>query len=163
MIRTAPSIPALALACIALLGTAPVASAAACRETQIDLRGEGGSSRFSLEIADDPEERARGLMFRETMAAGHGMLFLFDPPHEVAFWMRNTPLPLDMVFLDAEGRVLNVIANATPFTDDPRPSEGAARAVLEINGGLAARLGIAKGTIARHPAFGPGAAWPCGD
>ncbi|MDF2232152.1 DUF192 domain-containing protein [Albimonas sp. CAU 1670] len=134
---------------------------AACREGVVDLKSDGAQARFTVEIADDPEERARGLMHREEMAAGHGMLFLFDEPRPVAFWMKNTPLPLDMIFLDETGVVLNVIANAEPFTEDPRPSEGDTRAVLEINGGLAERYGIAKGTLARHPAFGTQAAWPC--
>lgn len=146
---------------VAALPLAPSAQAAPCREDQVDLRGPDGSARFVVEIADDPDERAKGLMFREEMAASHGMLFLFDPPQPVAFWMRNTPLPLDLVFLDAAGRVLNVIANATPFSEDHLPSEGETRAVLEINGGLAAHYGIGKGAVARHPGFGPAADWPC--
>lgn len=155
--RAGPGAAGLALlaACIAQ------AASAQCREDLIDLRGDGGSARFSVEIADDDSERARGLMFREEMAEGHGMLFLFDPARPVSFWMRNTPLPLDLIFLDSEGRVLNV-SQGVPFSEDPIPSEGDARAVLEVNAGLMDRYGLGQGAEARHPAFGGTAAWPCG-
>ncbi len=134
---------------------------AQCRNDRIDLRDHGGSARFSVEIADDDAERSRGLMFREEMAEGHGMLFLFDPPRPVSFWMRNTPLPLDLIFIDPQGRVLNVL-QGEPFSDAPIPSDGVARAVLEVNAGLMRRYGLEEGTEARHPAFGDQAAWPCG-
>ncbi|MEC9432358.1 MAG: DUF192 domain-containing protein [Pseudomonadota bacterium] len=150
-----------AMAAIFAAGAPGQAAAGPCREDQIDLRGPQGAARFVVEIADDDEERARGLMFREEMAASHGMLFLFDPPRPVAFWMRNTPLPLDLIFMDAAGRVLNVIADATPFSEEHLPSDGVTRAVLEVNAGLAARYGIGPGTQARHPGFGEDADWPC--
>lgn len=149
------------LAATLVAAGASQAVAAACRVDQIDLRGPEGAARFVVEIADDDEERARGLMFREEMAQSHGMLFLFDPPRPVAFWMRNTPLPLDLIFLDASGRVLNVIADAVPFSEEHLPSDGVTRAVLEVNAGLAARYGIGPGAEARHPGFGAEADWPC--
>ncbi len=133
---------------------------AECREDRIDLRDDGGSARFTVEIADDDAERSLGLMYREEMAEGHGMLFLFDPPRPVSFWMRNTPLPLDLIFIDSEGRVLNVL-QGKPFSEEAIPSEGTAKAVLEVNAGLMDRYGMGRGTEARHPAFGQGAAWPC--
>lgn len=148
----------LGLAAAAALSAPAVA---ACREDVVDLKAGDASARFTVEIADDMFERARGLMHRTEMPLGHGMLFLFDPPRAVAFWMKDTPLPLDMIFIDETGTVLNVIANAEPFTEDPRPSEGVALAVLEVNGGLAERYGIGKGAVVRHPAFGEAAAWPC--
>tara|TARA_R110000751_G_scaffold12683_16_gene43438 strand:- start:56 stop:538 length:483 start_codon:yes stop_codon:yes gene_type:complete len=144
---------------LALALSAP--ALAACREDVVELKADDASARFTVEIADTALERAQGLMHREDMAAGHGMLFLFDTPRPVSFWMKNTPLPLDMIFIDETGEVLNVIANAEPFTEDPRPSEGDTRAVLEINGGLAERYGIGAGALVRHPAFGDEAAWPC--
>lgn len=117
---------------------------------------------FRVEIADTPEEQSRGLMFRTDLPRDAGMLFLFPAAERRAFWMRNTPLPLDMLFAGPDGRICGVVAEAAPFTDDLRWSGCAASAVLEINGGLAASLGIAPGAALRHPAFGPGAAAPCG-
>jgi Uncharacterized conserved protein len=137
------------------------AAAAACREDVVDIRGEDGLSRFVVEIAATPEARARGLMFREHLPESEGMLFLFEPVQPVSFWMRNTPLPLDLIFLAADGTVRRVTADAVPFSETPMPSGGPVRAVLEINAGLAARFGIEAGSQMRHPAFGEDAAWPC--
>lgn len=92
------------------------------------------------------------------------MLFLFDPPRPVSFWMRNTPLPLDLLFIDATGTVRRITAEAVPFAETLLPSGGEVRAVLEINGGAAAAAGIAPGDVLRHPAFDPvRAAWPCAE
>ena len=139
-------------------------AAAECRVDRVDLRTpEGGAVRFGVEIADTPETRARGLMFRESMPEAHGMLFLFDPPQPVAFWMKNTPLPLDILYFDASGRLLNVAENTVPFSEDTLPSDGDARAVLEINAGLSDRFGLGPGTELRHPGIDAEvAAWPCG-
>jgi uncharacterized membrane protein (UPF0127 family) len=153
---------ALLRACAAWLLLAG-AAAAACREDVIDLRGPEGAARFVVEIADDPRERARGLMFRETLGDGEGMLFLWEAAAPRAFWMKNTPLSLDLIFLDARGRVINVIARAEPHSRASLPSAGPALAVLEIRGGLAARYGIGEDAVARHPHFPRDeAAWPCG-
>ncbi len=151
------------LAAAALAFTLGAASASAgCSERVVDLRGPDGMSRFSIEIADTPAERARGLMHRTDLAAGAGMLFLFDPPTETAFWMKNTPLPLDLIFIGPDGVVVRVAANATPYSEAEIPSGGVVRAVLEINGGLAAQLGISEGSEVRHPALDQSrAAWPC--
>ena len=123
----------------------------------------GGAARFSVEIADDAQERARGLMFRESLPASHGMLFVYPNERPLAFWMRNTLIPLDMIFVDAQGVVVNVHANAVPHDETSIPSTGPALAVLEIGGGLAGALGIVAGATLRHPAFGPLAADPCSD
>ncbi|RBO53512.1 DUF192 domain-containing protein [Rhodovulum sp. BSW8] len=140
---------------------AGAARAADCAETRVDLRGDWGTARFTVEIADDEAERALGLMNRTHLAGSAGMLFVYPDPQPVAFWMENTLIPLDMIFLDGAGRVKKVHADAEPL--DRRPIDGGPGilAVLEINGGLAGRLGIAPGTELRHPAFGPDAAWPC--
>lgn len=135
---------------------------AACRSDLVEIVTEHRTVAFRVEIADTPEEQARGLMFRQDLPRDAGMLFLFPAAEERAFWMRNTPLPLDMLFAGPDGRICGIAANAQPFTDDRRWSGCPASAVLEINGGLAAALGITTGAALRHPAFGPGAAAPCG-
>lgn len=134
---------------------------ATCAPDVVELRQGSSAARFKVEIADDEAERARGLMDRRHLPASAGMLFLYDPPQPVAFWMRNTLIPLDMVFLDAEGVVVRVHENARPLDETPIPGGEAVRAVLEINGGLARRLGVTPGAQMRHPAFGAIAAWPC--
>ncbi len=134
---------------------------AACRQDIVEAMAGDRRIAFRVEIADTPDEQARGLMFRRDLEADAGMLFLFDRAEARAFWMRNTPLPLDMLFVGADGRVCGIAAQAEPFTDEPRRSGCPAIAVLEINGGLAERLGIGIGTALRHPAFGREAAAPC--
>lgn len=134
---------------------------AACSENQVHLRGDWGQARFTVEIADDPETRALGLMFREDMAASAGMLFIYERPQRLAFWMRNTLIPLDIIFLDPQGVVARVHSNAVPLDETPIPGGDGLLGALEINGGLAHRLGISIGSEVRHPAFGDMAAWAC--
>lgn len=150
----------LALAClVAILATS---AWAACRDDQVFLRGDWGQARFSIEIADDANEQALGLMHRERLASSAGMLFLYDTPRRLSFWMRNTLIPLDIIFVDADGVVRRVHHNAVPLDETPIPGGSLdLQAVLEINGGLARRMGIARGTELRHSFFGPDAAWPC--
>jgi len=148
----------------AALAVAVIATGAqaACPGDRVEIETQGGGVvAFSVEIADTAEERARGLMFRTDLAQDAGMLFLFDGAEERAFWMENTPLSLDMLFIGADGRVCGMVERAAPFTRDPRRSGCAASAVLEIHGGLARSLGITVGARLRHAAFGEGAAWPC--
>ena len=140
----------------------PDAAEAACRPDTVELRGPWGQARFAIELADDPAERARGLMFRESLPQSSGMLFVYEAPQRATFWMKNTLIPLDMVFLDPAGRVLGVHAMARPGDETIIDGGPGVLGVLEINGGLAARLGIAEGSELRHPAFAAGpAAWPC--
>lgn len=101
--------------------------------------------RFRVELAASPAEQERGLMFRKEMGADEGMLFPMDPPRQAYFWMRNTVMPLDIVFIGADHRVLNVV-NAKPYDETPLPSAGKAAAVLELNLGRAAKLGIGPGS-----------------
>jgi uncharacterized membrane protein (UPF0127 family) len=137
--------------------------AAACAPDRLDLRWEGGSASFAVELADTPETRARGLMFRDSLAEDAGMLFLYESPRRAAFWMKNTLIPLDIIFADATGTVTRVHANAVPGDLTPIDGGDGVALVLEINGGLAATLGIAPGAEMRHPAIPePLAAWPCG-
>lgn len=104
-----------------------------------------GIKRFRVELAETGEEQAKGLMFRESMGANEGMLFTSEPPREVAFWMKNTVMPLDIIFIDTHGRILNIAANTVPFSLNPIPSEGPVTAVLELVAGRAAQLGLAPG------------------
>ena len=114
----------------------------------------GGRYHFTVELAVTPEQQGHGLMFREEMAPDHGMLFLFEPVRPVSFWMRNTPLSLDMIFVDEDGTILNIAERTTPLSNQSYPSDGPVRAVLEINGGLSAVLGIDAGDRVVHDALG---------
>ncbi len=138
------------------------AASAECASDRVDLRGEFGTARFSVELADDSSERAQGLMHRESLASSAGMLFVYERPQTATFWMRNTLIPLDMIFLEASGRVAKVHSNAIPLDETPIFGGDNILAVLEINGGLAARLGIDAGDELRHPALDQGSAvWRC--
>lgn len=133
-----------------------------CSPDRVDLRANGALVRFSVEIADDAAERAQGLMHRDSLPRFSGMLFLFDAPQPVGFWMKNTLIPLDMLFIDESGTVRSVHHKAQP--GDLTSIRGGADtlAVLEINGGLARRLRLGPGAQLRHPAFDAAkAAWPC--
>jgi uncharacterized membrane protein (UPF0127 family) len=153
--------PAVALAIAALVAAGP-GSAQDCAPGVADLRDADTSLRFQVEVADTAEARARGLMFRESMPRFSGMLFVYEEPQPVAFWMENTLIPLDMLFFDTEGRLVRVHENAVPLDRTPIPGGDDIRFVLEINGGQARALGIEVGAELRHPAVDPDvAAWPC--
>ncbi len=140
----------------------PGAHAGACRPDQLQIRTANGQTAFSVEVADDEGERAKGLMFRTRMPPDHGMIFVYPDARPVAFWMHNTPLPLDMLFAGADGRVRSVHAMAQPYDDTPIPGGESIQYVVEINGGLAKELGITPGAALRHPAIPKAiAAWPC--
>lgn len=135
---------------------------AECRDNQVRLRGDWGEARFAIELADTPQERARGLMYRETLPRGAGMLFVYERPQRASFWMKNTLIPLDMIFIDRSGKVSRVHDSAIP--GDLTAIEGGDRvfAVLEINGGLAGTYGITAGSEVQHPVFAGGSpVWPC--
>ena len=144
-----------------LLATGAQAADPACRDDAVYLRGDFGTARFGVEIADDARERARGLMHRDSLPRSRGMLFIYGRPTYVSFWMRNTLIPLDMLFLDEHGVVQRVHHMATPLDETPIPGGHDILAVLEINGGLAKAMGLDEGTQLLHPAFGRDAAWPC--
>ncbi len=140
----------------------PVLAFAECASDRVDLRGDWGQARFTVELADEPAERSQGLMNRPSMPSGSGMLFIYERPQRAVFWMKNTLIPLDMIFMDATGTVTRIHENAIPLDETGIDGGGAVLAVLEINGGLAGRLGISEGTLLRHPALDQGtAAWPC--
>lgn len=108
-----------------------------------------GPAKFTVEVAADDDTRERGLMFRKSMADAHGMIFDFHKPQQSWFWMENTLIPLDMLFVAADGRILTVARNAVPLSKTAIPSGGPIRAVVEINGGLADKLGIKPGDRVR--------------
>jgi uncharacterized membrane protein (UPF0127 family) len=127
-------------------------TAAATDDLVAVIEAGSGEHRFTIEVADTPDERARGLMFRESMAADAGMLFDYGSDQTgVAFWMKNTPLPLDMIFIRADGTITQVAADTTPFSLEPIASREPVRFVLEVNAGTAAKLGIKPGDRLRHP------------
>ena len=133
-----------------------------CAANRIDLRGDFGTVRFEVELAITTAEQSRGLMFRERMGRLKGMLFLYDEPRPVSFWMRNTLIPLDMIFLDQTGRIHRIHENAVPLDETPIRSGAPTLAVLEINGGLSRTLGLAPGDELRSPVLPQDiAAWPC--
>jgi uncharacterized membrane protein (UPF0127 family) len=113
----------------------------------------GAKHRFDVELATSPQQISQGLMFRRQMAADAGMLFLFERPDPAVFWMKNTFIPLDMIFIGTDGRILNIAERTIPQTETPVPASGPTRAVLEVNGGTAARLGLKPGDRVRHSAL----------
>lgn len=151
------------LSALLFLLFAPCVAYAGCASDRVDIRGEWGQARFTVDVADDPAERSQGLMHRESLPTGAGMLFAYDGPQRALFWMKNTLIPLDMIFMESNGVVTRIHENAIP--QDLTLIEGGEQVmfVLEINGGLAKRLGIVEGSELRHPAIGADAAWPCED
>ena len=100
---------------------------------------------FRVELARSPQEQSKGLMFRTELGPDEGMIFPFDPPRGASFWMRNTVIPLDLIFVGVDGRISNIAASAIPYDESPLNSIGLAKAVLELRGGRAAELGIVPG------------------
>jgi hypothetical protein len=115
---------------------------------------DGRVHDFKVEIADNDASRERGLMFRKSLGPNAGMLFDFKTPQQVAFWMKNTLIPLDMLFIDKDGYIINLAVNATPLSEANIPSRGAILGVLEIRGGRAGELGIDPGDRVRERIFG---------
>ena len=112
-----------------------------------------GEFPFSIEIADDPSERSRGLMFREEMPARHGMLFDFGATRQVNMWMKNTPMSLDMVFIGKDGIVVNVAERTEPFSEAVISSAGPVDYVLELRAGIAKLIGLKAGDRLEHRIF----------
>ena len=148
---------------LALTGAFAGAAAADCAPGRVEFRGAGGPiAGFSAEVADTEALREKGLMFRDHLASGEGMLFTYQSPRHPWFWMKNTQIPLDMIFADASGLVTVVQANAKPQDETPIDGGEGVSFVLEIGGGLAARLGIAPGAQMRSDQVTQaGAVWPC--
>ena len=143
-----------------LLGLGAVVLLAACEgEPQVlgdPLIIETADARheFFIEIAITPEQRSQGLMFRTEMAPNAGMLFLYGEPQIITMWMANTLIPLDMIFIDADGRIVSIAERTVPESRATIPSEAPAIAVLELGGGTADRLGIVPTDVVLHHFFG---------
>ena len=105
----------------------------------------GQPHTFRVEVAATPGQQEQGLMFRTAMGADEGMIFPMEPPRGASFWMRNTVIPLDLVYVGTDGRISNIAANAVPYSETPLLSAGLVKGVLELNGGRAAQLGIVAG------------------
>ncbi|MEL7253584.1 MAG: DUF192 domain-containing protein [Pseudomonadota bacterium] len=135
---------------------------AQCRDGAVQVKGDWGQAQFTIDLADEPEERSRGLMHVESMAQNAGMLFVYEEPQVARFWMKNTLISLDMIFADATGTVQKVHREAVPLSERLINGGRDIQYVLEVNGGVAARFGIGPGDQLRHPAIEQGAAaWPC--
>lgn len=129
-------------------------SAVAAERSALTVVTAKGEHVFQVEVADTNETRAQGLMFRTEMAADAGMLFDFKTEQPVYFWMKNTYLPLDMIFIRANGTVARIEANTVPLSERSVPSGSPVRYVLEINAGRAAQIGLKPGDVVRHPIIG---------
>jgi uncharacterized membrane protein (UPF0127 family) len=126
----------------------------------VQIRTHDSAEWFGVWVADTPAREEQGLMFQKWLAPDQGMLFPQDPPRVMSMWMKNTLIPLDMLFIDAQGRILYVKADATPESEDIITNPAPVRAVLELVGGEAARRGIRVGDTVRHQLFGTPPAGP---
>ena len=122
-------------------------SPAGLEQVPLTIQSGGKIHRFTVEVARTGAEQQTGLMNRPTMAPDRGMIFPYAPPQPVAFWMKNTMIPLDMIFVAPGGRILRIEANAVPYSLEPVPSGGEIEAVLELIGGRSASLGIREGDL----------------
>jgi uncharacterized protein len=135
-----------ALAVLAVvLATAAAGLARAAELQTLEIASKSGVHAFQVEMAITPEEKERGLMFRRELPEGQGMLFDFQTDQPVAFWMKNTYIPLDMLFIRSDGRIARIAENTEPLSERNIPSGAPVRAVLEVIGGTAKKLGIAPG------------------
>ncbi len=121
--------------------------------TPLTVETARGRFEFVVEVAETPSEWQQGLQRRRHLAADKGMLFNFHQPRVVSMWMKDTLIPLDMIFIDARGAIVNVVENTVPLSTATISSNGPALAVLEVNAGTAARLGVHPGDRVLHPMF----------
>jgi uncharacterized membrane protein (UPF0127 family) len=127
--------------------------AAAADESTLEIVTKNGVHVFSVEVAASDADRQKGLMFRKELPEGRGMLFDFKQDQDVSMWMRNTLIPLDMMFINADGRIRRIAENTEPMSERTIPSGGPVRGVLEVIGGTAKKLGIVAGDKVAHPMF----------
>ena len=136
-----------------VLPAVPIGRLDAAELQTLTIAGKSGVQAFAVELAVTPEKTARGLMFRRELPDGHGMLFDFKREQETAFWMKNTYISLDMIFIRGDGRILRIAENTQPLSERLVPSGGRVRAVLEVIAGTARKLGLAPGDRVAHPIF----------
>jgi uncharacterized membrane protein (UPF0127 family) len=147
--------PAAALlAAVAVVAVIAAAPAQAAGEATIEIISKSGVHAFAVELATNEDERSRGLMFRKQLPDGHGMLFDFEQDRPVAFWMHNTYISLDMIFITADGHILRIAESTEPLSDRLIPSGGPVRAVLEVIAGTARKVGIVPGDRVTGSIFG---------
>ena len=142
---------AMCLICLGLIFGAWEGHAA--DKSTLEIASKTGVHSFSVEVVDDDASRAKGLMFRRSLPEGTGMLFDFKVEQDVAFWMQNTYIPLDMIFIRADGRILRIAENTEPMSTKQVPSGGKVLAVLEVIAGTTRKLGIVAGDRVAHPIF----------
>ncbi len=147
MFRLSASIGALALA-------ATLATAGADELNRLTIDSGQGAETFNIELATTPDQMELGLMFRQNLAPDAGMLFVYPAEQQVAFWMKNTVIPLDMLFIAGDGKIRRIVERTIPLSTAVIPSVDEVRAVLEVNGGTAARLGIKPGDVVHAAALG---------
>ena len=145
---------ALLFAVLATVALAPPSAAQTATENQLAIVTASGLHVFSVEVMRSEDELERGLMFRRQMAPDSGMLFDFRTPQIVTMWMKNTYLPLDMLFIGRDGRVVSIKENAEPLSERTISSGGLVVGVLELNAGTAKRIGVKVRDLVRHPMFG---------
>jgi uncharacterized membrane protein (UPF0127 family) len=132
----------------------PAGGLAAQQLQELKITSKNGAHIFGVELAATPEQQARGLMYRKELPEGQGMLFDFHQEQPgVSFWMKNTYIPLDMIFIRGDGSILRIAENTVPLSEALVPAGGPVRAVLEVIGGTAKKLGIAVGDRVTHPIF----------
>jgi uncharacterized membrane protein (UPF0127 family) len=120
----------------------------------LEIQTADGRYGFDIELALSPEQHAQGLMFRQSMPPDAGMLFLYKRARPVSFWMKNTYIPLDIVFIAEDGHIVNIAERTIPMSTKPIPSEGPVLGILELNSGTTRLLGIVPGDLVLHSAFG---------
>jgi uncharacterized membrane protein (UPF0127 family) len=140
----------------AILLAVATGTAAAAEVQDLDIETGHGPQHFSVELATTPAQRELGLMYRQNMPADAGMLFVYPGEQPVAFWMKNTLIPLDMLFIGADGRIRRIEERTVPLSETPISSVYAVKAVLEVNGGTVERLNIHPGDVVRNAALGTG-------
>lgn len=144
----------IAIAAAMALFAVSATGAVAAEVQPLEIVTKSGVHVFSVEIAKTDEERATGLMYRKELAEGRGMLFDFTPEQPVSMWMKNTFIPLDMIFIRSDGRILRIAENTEPHSEKIISSGGLAKGVLEVIGGTAKKYGIQAGDRVAHPLFG---------
>jgi uncharacterized membrane protein (UPF0127 family) len=143
----------IAAVLVLVLGAFAGFGAQAASVQSLEIVTKSGVQVFSVEMATTEEEKTTGLMYRKELPDGRGMLFDFSPPQEVSMWMKNTFIPLDMIFIRADGRILRIAENTEPQSTKIIPSGGLAKGVLEVIAGTAKKYGIKPGDRVAHPLF----------
>jgi uncharacterized membrane protein (UPF0127 family) len=154
--RAARSWAALFVVVLAMLASSLLDPASAMRRETLKLVTAQGEHTIDVEITETPEEKAQGLMFRSKLADTSGMLFFYEQPQEITMWMRNTYIPLDMVFIRADGTVHRIEPRTEPLSEAIIASRGSVVACLELAGGAAGQLGLKPGDRVLHQLFGTG-------